>query len=97
MTDDRRDCGFGKDESRRISGSKPEIEQPARVMQAAGEILELCISIISREKASKAWERQTRREFRPQSKANEKRSFLLHLNVRIMHVSLAAVHACHLM
>jgi hypothetical protein len=54
MTDDRRDYGFGKGESRRISGSKPEIEQPARVTQAAGEILELCISIISREKASKA-------------------------------------------
>jgi hypothetical protein len=29
MTDDRRDCGFGKGESRRISGSKPKIEQPA--------------------------------------------------------------------
>jgi hypothetical protein len=35
-------------------GSKPEIEQPARVMQAAGEILELCMSLVSREKASKA-------------------------------------------
>jgi hypothetical protein len=46
MTDDRRDCGFGKDESRRISGSKPEIEQPARVMQAAGEILELCMTVV---------------------------------------------------
>jgi hypothetical protein len=54
MTDDRSECGFGKDESRRISGSKPEIEQPARVMQAAGEILELCISIISCETASKS-------------------------------------------
>jgi hypothetical protein len=80
MTDDRRDCGFGKDESRRISGSKPEIEQPARVMQPAGEIPELCISSISRETSSIEGMRTADQErvFRSQSKANEKRRFVLH-------------------